>query len=64
MRRPAPWRIRQLVEGTVVVGWVVEQLTLYTITPDVIEGDYVVVDYFPSGQAAIAAFAEYGESAA
>ncbi|UVD40921.1 hypothetical protein [Mycobacterium phage Kashi_VT1] len=65
MKPPAPWRIRQLVEGPVIVGWVVEQLTLYTFTapPAAVEGEYVVVDYFPSGPAAIKAFAEYGSLA-
>lgn len=60
MKPPAPWRIRQLVEGPVVVGWVVEQLTLYTFTPGSVEGEYVTVDYFPNGSAAIDAFAGYG----
>ncbi|AEJ93813.1 hypothetical protein FGG34_gp38 [Mycobacterium phage JAWS] len=60
MKPPAPWRIRQLVEGPVVVGWVVEQLTLYTFTPGSVEGEYVTVDYFPNGPAAIEAFAGYG----
>ncbi|ADL71151.1 hypothetical protein SEA_APOCALYPSE_65 [Mycobacterium phage Apocalypse] len=76
MKPPAPWRIRQLVEQvpvgdfdstvtrqTVVVGWVVEQLTLYTFTPGSVEGEYVTVDYFPNGPAAIDAFAGYGSLA-
>ncbi|ARQ95502.1 hypothetical protein I5G81_gp63 [Mycobacterium phage Shandong1] len=60
MRPPAPWRIRRLVEGKVVVGWVVEQLHIATFRPAGVEGEYVVVDYFPSGDAAIEAFAGYG----
>ncbi|QXO13992.1 hypothetical protein SEA_ILLUMINE_67 [Mycobacterium phage Illumine] len=63
MKPPAPWRIRQFVEGRVLVGWVVEQLTLWTFTPGSVEGEYVVVDYFPNGPAAIEAFAEYGSLA-
>lgn len=63
MKPPAPWRIRQLVEGQIVVGWVVEQLTLSTFTPGAVEGEYIVVDYFPNGTAAIAVFADYDKLA-
>ncbi|QFG14110.1 hypothetical protein I5G97_gp044 [Mycobacterium phage Curiosium] len=63
MKPPAAWRIRRLVEGRVVVGWVVEQLTLFRFTPGAVEGEYVVVDYFPNGPAAIGAFADYGSLA-
>ncbi|QFP94847.1 hypothetical protein SEA_MARSHAWN_61 [Mycobacterium phage Marshawn] len=64
MRPPAPWRIRRLVEGEVVVGWVVEQLLLVTFTPAALDGEaeYGVVDYFPDGDAAIEVFAAYGSS--
>ncbi|QFG09448.1 hypothetical protein I5H08_gp039 [Mycobacterium phage Yuna] len=65
---PAPWRIRRLVEplptlrhdepaGQVVVGWVVEQRVQFAGMP---EAEYVVVDYYPSGDAAHAAFANRG----
>ncbi|ASR85947.1 hypothetical protein SEA_NIKLAS_63 [Mycobacterium Phage Niklas] len=68
MKRPAPWRIRRLVEGEVVVGWVVEQLLLVNFTPaaglDVaIEGEYAVVEYFENGEVAIGSFAEASRTA-
>ncbi|APD18224.1 hypothetical protein SEA_HAMMY_61 [Mycobacterium phage Hammy] len=54
---PALWRIRRLVEGEVVVGWVIEQRVQFHGMDD---AEYVVVDYFPSGDAAIEAFASFG----
>lgn len=68
---PAPWRIRRLVEpvptlrhdepaGQVVVGWVVEQLYTITHSTSGTDAEYVVVDYYPSGKAAHAAFASRG----
>ncbi|AHB79595.1 hypothetical protein PBI_VALIDUS_65 [Mycobacterium phage Validus] len=68
MTRPAPWRIRRLVEGEVVIGWVVEQLLIVNFTAagglDVaIEGEYGVVEYFESGEVAIGSFAEASRTA-
>ncbi|ASR85264.1 hypothetical protein I5H06_gp40 [Mycobacterium phage SirPhilip] len=62
---PRPFRIRRLVEpvpttrydepaGQVVVGWVIEQRVQFAGMP---EAEYVVVDYYPNGDAAIEAFA-------
>ncbi|ASR85073.1 hypothetical protein I5G78_gp044 [Mycobacterium phage Unicorn] len=71
---PAPWRIRRLVEnlpasggnlaGQVVVGWVIEQLYTITHSTEGTGAEYVVVDYYPSGEAAHAAFASRGVPAA
>uniref|UniRef100_A0AAU8GNX1 Uncharacterized protein n=1 Tax=Mycobacterium phage Pharb TaxID=3136626 RepID=A0AAU8GNX1_9VIRU len=58
---PRPWRIRRLVEDDRVVGWVIEQRVQYAGMP---EAEYVVVDYFRNGEAAIAEFAGSGVSAA
>ncbi|AEK09872.1 hypothetical protein FGG30_gp060 [Mycobacterium phage Pixie] len=56
-----PWRIRRLTEDGRVIGWVIEQHVHYAGMP---EPEYVVVDYFPSGVAAIATFANRGVLAA
>lgn len=63
MRSPAPWRIRQLAEGEVVVGWVIERLLRVHFTATagldvVIDGEYAVVEYFENGEVAIGTFAE------
>ncbi|ASR85661.1 hypothetical protein SEA_AMGINE_60 [Mycobacterium phage Amgine] len=51
------WRIRRLVEDGWVVGWVIEQRVQLAGMP---EAEFVVVDYFPTGTAAIETFASFG----
>ncbi|QJD50364.1 hypothetical protein I5H01_gp043 [Mycobacterium phage MarkPhew] len=52
-----PWRIRRLVEGEIVVGWVIEQYLGAEL-------GHVVVDYYQDGPAAFAAFADPSTSGA
>ncbi|QIG61575.1 hypothetical protein SEA_XIMENITA_66 [Mycobacterium phage Ximenita] len=64
---PVPTLRHDEPAGQVVIGWVIEQLMSTTFrAPGVhdpsfrTEADYMVVDYYPSGEAAHAAFASRG----